>query len=83
LNLERNVPPSLFSDVLEFCLLVWMKCEFRKIKVDTPDELLSRSLLSAACTNKRAEQLRQKTSDLHTPVVKCTDFDGGIFEHVL
>ena len=82
MNLERNVRPSLFFDALEFCLWVWMKCEVRKIKVDTPDELLSRSLHSAACIKKRADQLRRTTRDLHTPVVKCADVDSGVFEHV-
>jgi hypothetical protein len=60
-----------------------MKCEVRKIKVDTPDELLSRSLDAAVCIKKREDQLRRKTRDLHTRGAKCTDVDSGIFGHLL
>jgi len=54
-----------------------------KWKVETPDELLARILDAAACIKKREDQLRRKTRDLRTQVAKCTEFDGGIFEHLL
>jgi hypothetical protein len=47
------------------------------------DELLSRILDAAACINKREDQLRRTTRDLRTRVAKCTEVDGGIFEHSL
>jgi hypothetical protein len=57
--------------------------EVFKLKVDTPDELLARSLDSAACIKKRENQLRRTTRDLSTRVAKCTEVDGGISEHLL
>ena len=46
------------------------------------DELLARILDAAAGIKKREDQLRRKTHDLHTRVVKCTEVDGGVFEHL-
>jgi len=60
-----------------------MKREVYKLKVDTRDELLARILGAAACINKREDQLRRTTRDLRTRVAKCTEIDGGIFEHLL
>jgi hypothetical protein len=60
-----------------------MKSEVYKTKVDRPDELLARILDAAACIKKNEDQLRRKTRDLHIPVSKCTEVDGGIFEHLL
>jgi hypothetical protein len=60
-----------------------MKCEVRKINIGKPDELLSRSLGASGCVKKREDQLRRTTRDLHTPVAKCIEVDGGIFEHLL
>ena len=54
-----------------------------KIKVDTPDELLARILDAAAPIKKPEDQPRRTTHDLRTPVAKCTEVDGGIFEHLL
>ena len=54
-----------------------------KTKVETPDELLAFILDAAACIKKRADQLRRKTRDLRTRVAKCTEVDGGIYEHIL
>jgi hypothetical protein len=51
-----------------------------KRKEDTPDELLARILHAAASITKR-EQLRRTTRDLRTQVAKCSEVDGGIFEH--
>jgi hypothetical protein len=60
-----------------------MKTEVYKTKVDTPAQLLDRILVAAACMKKREDQLRRTTRDLHTRVAKCTEVDGGIFEHLL
>ena len=61
-----------------------MKSEVSIINIDTPDELLSDILDAAAvCVKKREDQLRRTTRDLRTPVAKCTEVDGGIFEHLL
>ena len=62
---------------------VWMKNEVYKIKVDTAEKLLARSLGAAGCIKEREDQLRRTTQDLHTPVAKCTEVDGGILEHLL
>jgi len=51
--------------------------------VDTRDELLARILDAAASIKKREAQLRLTTRDLHTPVAKCTEVDGGIYELLL
>ena len=60
-----------------------MKSEVYKTKVDTRDELLARIFDAAACIKKREDQLRRTTRDLRTRVAKCTEVDGGIFEHFL
>jgi hypothetical protein len=60
-----------------------MKREVYKRKVGMPDELLAGTLDAAASVMKREDQLRRTTRDLHTPVAKCTEVDGGIFEHLL
>jgi len=51
--------------------------------VDTRKELLAHILDAAACIKKREDQLRRTTRDLRTRVAKCTEVDGGIFEHLL
>ena len=61
-----------------------MKSEVFIINVDTPDELLARILDAAGRIKKREDQLRRTTTrDLRTQVAKCTEVDGGIFEHLL
>ena len=60
-----------------------MKREVYKIKVDTADGLLARTLDVATCINKREDQLRRTTRDLRSRVTKCTEVGGGIFEHLL
>jgi len=54
-----------------------------KWKVGTTDELLDRILDPAARIKKREDKLRRTTRDLRTRVAKCTEGDGGIFEHFL
>ena len=61
-----------------------MRSEVYKIMVDTRDELLGAILYVAAVhIKKREDQLRRKTSDVCTGVVKCIEVSGGIFEHLL
>jgi hypothetical protein len=60
-----------------------VKSEVYKLNVDTPDELLARVLGAAVCIMEREIQFRRKTRDLRTRVAKCTEVDGGIFEHLL
>ena len=60
-----------------------MKCEVRKINMGKPNELLSRSSDVAGCIKKGEDQLRRTTRYLHTPAAKCSEVDGGIFEHLL
>jgi hypothetical protein len=60
-----------------------MNSKVYKIKVDTPDKLLAHSLDAAGCIKKSEDQLRRTTRDLHTPAAKCSEGDGGIFDHLL
>jgi hypothetical protein len=55
--------------------------EVYKTKVDTRDELLAGILDAAARIKKREDQLRRTTRDLC--IARCTEADGGIFEHLL
>jgi hypothetical protein len=52
-------------------------------KGDTADELPARILDAAASIKRREDQLRRTTRDLRTRVAKCTEVDGGIYEHSL
>ena len=45
--------------------------------------LLAHILEVAASIKKREDQLRRTTRDLRTRVAKCSEVDGGIFEHLL
>ena len=47
------------------------------------DELLAHILDAAARIKKSEDQLRRTTRDLRTRFAKCTEVDGGIFEHLL
>ena len=62
---------------------VWLESEVEKRNVDIRDELLPRNWDAAASIKKREGQLRRTTRDLRTRVAKCTEFDGGIYEHSL
>ena len=46
--------------------------------MDTPDELLACILDAAACIKHSEDQSRRTKRDLHTPVAKCTEVDGGV-----
>ena len=68
----------------DFCLWVWMKSEVYKEKVNTGDELIARIMNSAALIKQeRQDDLRRATRTVAKRVEKCTEVDGGIFEHLL
>jgi hypothetical protein len=69
---------------LDFCLWGLMKSEVYKEKLNTRDELVTRIMNSAAFTKqKRQDDLRTATRTVVKRVEKCTEVDGGIFEHLL
>jgi hypothetical protein len=62
-----------------------MKNEVYKEKVNTiDDELVARIMNSAALTmQERQDDLRTATRTVAKTGEKCTEVDGGIFEHLL
>jgi len=59
-----------------------MKSEVYKGKVNTRDELVARIINSAAVIKQeRQDDLRTATRAVAKRVEKCTEVDGGIFEH--
>jgi len=79
-----NLPPrSPDLTPLDICLWGWMKSEVYREKVDTWDELLVNILDVIACIKERQDALRRKTRHVLTRVAKCSDADGGSFEHLL
>ena len=58
-----------------------MKCIEKN--VDTRDELVVSTLNVIACIKERQDALKRTTRHVLTRVAKCTDVDGGIFEHLL
>ena len=67
-----------------FCLWRWMKSEVYKEKVNTRDELVARIMNSAALIQQeRQDDLRRATRTVAKRAEKCTEVDGGIFEHLL
>jgi len=61
-----------------------MKSEVYKEKVNTRDELVARIMNSAALIKQeRQEDLRRAKGTVAKRVEKCTEVDGGIFEHLL
>jgi len=68
----------------DFCQWRWMKSEVYKEKVNTRDELVARIMNSASVIKQeRQDDLRRATRTVAKRVEKCTEFDGGIFEHLL
>ena len=68
----------------DFCLWGWMKSEVYKDKVNTRDELAARIMNSAALMKqKHQDDLRRAKLTVAKRVEKCTEVDGGIFEHLL
>jgi len=69
---------------LDFCLWGWMKSEVYKVKANTRDQLVARIMNSAAVIKQeRQDDLRRATRTVAERVEKCTEVDGGIFEHLL
>ena len=52
-------------------------------KMDARDEFLAGNLDAADGIKKHKDQLRRATRNLRTLFAKCTEVDGGIFEHLL
>jgi len=68
----------------DLCLWGWMKSEVYKEKVKTRDELVARIMNSAALIKQeRQDNLRRATCTVAKWADKCTEVDGGIFEHLL
>ena len=68
----------------DFCLWGWMKNEVYKEKVNTGDEFVARIMNSAALIKQeRQDDLRRATRTIAKWLEKCTEVDGGIFEHLL
>jgi len=69
---------------LDFCLWGWMKSEVYKENVNTRDEFVTRIMNSAAfMKQERQDDLSRATRTVAKRVEKCTEVDGGIFEHLL
>jgi hypothetical protein len=69
---------------LDFCLWGGKKGEVYKDKVNTRDELVARTMNSAAVIKQeRQDDLRRAKRTIVKKVEKCIEFDGGIFEHLL
>ena len=67
----------------DFCLWGWMKSEVCKEKVSTRGELVARVMNSAVVIRQeRQEDFRRATRTVAKRVEKCTEVDGGIFEHL-
>jgi hypothetical protein len=81
--LTRQSCLDLKKTLLDLCLWIWTKSEVYKRNVDTREELLARISDAAARIRKLGDQLRRTTRDLRTRVSKCTEVNGGIFEHLL
>jgi hypothetical protein len=60
-----------------------MKGKACKTNVDKGDKFPACILDPAGSIKKREDQLRRTTRDLHTPVAKGVEGDGGILEHLL
>ena len=80
---EMEVFESPDLTPLDFCLWGWMKNEVHKRKVDIRDKLLAHILDAAAHIGKGEDHLRRIARDLRTQVVKCTEVDDGIVEHLI
>ena len=61
-----------------------MKSEVCKEKVNTRDELVARIMNSAALVKREhQDDLKRATRTVAKRVEKCSEVDGGIFEHLL
>jgi len=72
------------TDPLDFGLWGWMKNEVYKEKLNTRDEMVARIMNSAALMKQeRQDDLMRGTGTVAKRVERCTEVDGGIFEHLL
>jgi hypothetical protein len=61
-----------------------VKSEVYREKVNTRDELVARIMNSAGLTEEeRQDDLRRAAPTVAKRCEKCTEVDGGIFEHLL
>ena len=61
-----------------------MESEVYKEKVNTRDELVARIMNSVALIKQeRQDNFRTATRTIAKRAEKCTEVDGGIFEHLL
>ena len=61
-----------------------MKSEVCKNKLNTRDELVARTMNSAALIKQeRQDDLRRATHTIAKRVEKCIEASGGIFEHII
>jgi hypothetical protein len=68
----------------DFCLWGWIKSEVYKEKVNAGDELVARIMnIAALIKQERQDDFRRATRNVAKRVEKCTEVDGGIFEHLL
>jgi len=80
-EIELFEPPDL--NPFNFCLWSRKTSEVYERKMSGRDELLVCILYAAANVKKREDQLRRTTRDLRKRFAKCTEEDGGTFEHSL
>ena len=67
----------------DFFLWEWTKSEFYRDKVNTRDELVARTMNSAALIKQeRQDDLRRATRPVAKRAEKCIEVDGGTFEHL-
>jgi hypothetical protein len=61
-----------------------MKCEVYEEKVNKRDKLVTHIMNSAALLKQEhQDDLRRATCTIVKGVEKCSEVDGGIFEHLL
>ena len=80
-HIELFESPSLTP--LDFCFWGSIKGQIYQRKDDARDELPARIFDAAARIKGRKDQFIRTTRELRTRVAKCTEVDGGIFEHLL
>jgi hypothetical protein len=82
LNGYQNRAVRICRHSSDFCLWCWDEERSSHNKGGYKDELLARILHAAASVMKREDQLRTTTGDLRTRAAKCTEVDGGMYEHL-
>jgi hypothetical protein len=77
-------PKSPDLTPLDFCLWGWMKSEVYRENVNTRDQLVARTMSSAALLKQeRQDDLRTNTLTVVKRAENCIRVHGGIFEHLL